>query len=153
MSASSRPETTASDAGFSLAEVLVSVVILGIVFTGLLTAMGTAALSSGDHRDQTDGHVLLFSAEESVKDEGRNPFNCDVSTYNPTRGVTLPDGWSAANVSVESSSVQFGYWSAGAFRILTTGCVATTPLERITLIATSPDGRANERLTFLKRRS
>jgi hypothetical protein len=148
---------TPRDEGTSLVEVLVAVVILGIAVPALLSALATAALTSGVHRGQADAHIVLVSAAESLRDDARNPFSCTLTTYNSLAGVTLPAGWSAGNVRLELAAVppsidapQSGYWSDGAFK--TAACGAITDLQRLTLTATSPDGRADEQLTVFKRR-
>lgn len=139
-----------SDEGTSLVEVLVAIVILGIAVPGLLSGLAAAALTSGVHRGETNAHVSVVSAAESLRDDARNPFNCTLSTYNPLSGVTLPTGWSAANVKLVTASAQSGYWGDGAFK--TAACGPATDLQRLTLKATSPDGRAVEQLTIFKRR-
>jgi prepilin-type N-terminal cleavage/methylation domain-containing protein len=138
------------DHGFSLVEVLIAVVILGVAFTGLLAGMATASLSSGVHRGQADAHMLLVSAAESMKDEGRNPFACSVGTYDPTVGVTAPAGWTLSDLTIDPSSLQSGYWNGTSFAVA--ACGTGTDLQRLTLVAASPDGRVRERLTIIKRR-
>lgn len=138
------------DEGTSLVEVLIAIVILGIAVPGLLSGLAAAALSSGVHRGETDAHVLIVSAAESLRDDARNPFSCTLSAYNPLAGVALPAGWSASNIQLNLLSAQSGYWGDGAFRTATCGPV--TDLQRLTLTATSPDGRAVEQLTVFKRR-
>lgn len=136
------------DEGTSLVEVLIAVVILGIAVPGLLSGLAAAALSSGIHRGEADAHVAIVSAAESVRDDARNPFSCTPASYDRTAGVFLPAGWSASNLVL--ASAESGYWGDGAFRTATCGPV--TDLQRLTLRATSPDGRAVELLTVFKRR-
>ena len=138
------------DEGTSLVEVLIAVVILGIAVPGLLSGLAAAALSSGIHRGQADAHVAIVSAAESLRDDARNPFSCTLSTYNPLAGVSLPTGWAVSDVRLDPASATSGYWGDGDFRIA--ACSPVTDLQRLTLTATSPDGRAVERLTVFKRR-
>lgn len=145
------------DGGFSLIEVLISIVIIGICFGGLLGAMGTSVLASGINREQADAHDVLVSAAEAVKDESRNAFSCaSPPTYNPLAGVTLPSDWAGGTVrlgtaaDVPAAPLQSGYWDGAAFHVAT--CGTATDLQRITLIVTSPGARATERLTIFKRR-
>jgi prepilin-type N-terminal cleavage/methylation domain-containing protein len=161
-----RNQHVGDEDGFSLVEVLISIVIIGICFAGLLAGMGTAVMASGIHRDQTDGHALLVSAAEAVEDQSRNPFSCTTSTYKPLVGVSLPAGWAAPDVHIATSAdsppapIQHGYWNGTGFTVTAT-CTEpdasdpskfSTNLQRITVIATSPSGRTTERLTIIKRR-
>lgn len=138
------------DVGTSLVEVLVAVVILGIAVPGLLTGLATAAITSGVHRSQTDAHVVIVSAAEALRDDARNPFSCAPTSYDLLDGVQLPAGWSPADVQLDVGAAQAGSWVDGAFQVAV--CSATTDLQRLTLRATSPDGRAVEQLTVFKRR-
>ena len=144
------PSGPPRDEGTSLIEVLVAVVILGIAVPGLLSGLAAAALTSGIHRGQADAHVAIVSAAESLRDDARNPYSCTLTTYDVLRGVVLPDGWSAGDVQLDTTTAQSGSWGDGAFR--TAACGPATDLQRLTLTATSPDGRATEQLTVFKRR-
>lgn len=144
------PAPPHGDAGFSLAEVLLAVALLGICFAGLLGGMGMSVLASSLHRDQADGHALLVSAAEAAKDPVRNPWpagSCP-STLSFTTGVPLPAGWTAA--AIGPPSVEYGSWTGDAFAAHT-DCTAVD-LQRITLTVTSPDGRTSESLVVLRRR-
>lgn len=143
------PSGPPRDEGTSLIEVLIAVVILGIAVPGLLSGLAAAALTSGIHRGQADAHVAIVSAADSLRDDARNPYSCTLTTYDVLRGVVLPAGWSAGDVQLDTATAQSGSWG-GAFR--TAACGPATDLQRLTLTATSPDGRATERLTVFKRR-
>lgn len=138
-----------SDTGSSLVEVLIAVVILGIAVPGLLSGLAAVALTSGVHQGQADAHLAVVSGAEAVRDEARNPFDCAPMDYTPVAGVLLPSGWSSpANLRV--TAAESGYWLDGGFQVAS--CSAATDLQRITLEASSPDGRAAEQLTVFKRR-
>ena len=143
--------TSSSEDGFSLVEVLISVVIMGICFAGLLAGMGTSALSSGLHRGQADGHTLLVSAAEAVRDQQRNPFSCATSGYDLTEEVVLPDGWSASDVRIVTGSIEHGYWDGNGFAVAAS-CGSGTDMQRMQVEVTTPDGRTSERISLIKRR-
>ena len=56
-----------SEAGFSLAEVLMTVVIVGITFTAILGGLATAITVSDYHRKQATADTLARDAAEWVK--------------------------------------------------------------------------------------
>lgn len=58
---------TKDDAGASLIEIVMAIVILGVVVSSLLAALGTAALSSKAHRDLTTADTVLRSYAEATK--------------------------------------------------------------------------------------
>src|SRR4051794_11547539 len=55
------------DSGFTLVEVLVAMIVLGIGVTALLTAFATHAKTSAANRDQAQAESILTAATEYVK--------------------------------------------------------------------------------------
>jgi prepilin-type N-terminal cleavage/methylation domain-containing protein len=62
------------DKGFTLVEVLVTIVILGTGVIAILAALGTLQASADVHRSKSQAQSLVLSAAEWVVDEGRNPY-------------------------------------------------------------------------------
>lgn len=141
-----------SEAGFSLAEIVITIAIVGITFTAILGGMITAITVSSQHRKQATADTLVRSAAEWVKDPARNAYvNCaGVNTYSLS-GVTVPSGYS---VSINSVQYWNGTAPAGATYqpAFQSGCPSTDPgLQRVTISATAPSGAATETVQILKR--
>ncbi len=136
--------------GTTLIEILMAVVLMALPSPRSWPGWQRPRSPAGSITEQTDAHVVIVSAAESLRDDARNPFSCTVTGYNALLGVTLPAGWSAGNVQLVVATAQSGYWGDGAFRTAT--CSPATDLQRLTLKATSPDGRAVEQLTVFKRK-
>ena len=133
--------------GDTLLEVMMTVAIVGIAFTGILTGLATAINLSGIDRGDANLRTVLVSAADSVKNQTYVPCpGANNSSYSPTSGVTLPSGWSASNVVV---TLLYG-WNGSTF----TTCPATDQkLQRIVVTATSPDGRSTGSIEIIKRSS
>lgn len=86
------------DAGETLLEVLIALVILGGAIAALVGGLSTAILSSGRHREQATANNLLRSYAEALKQTARDGYNCTGTAYTVSsdRYVT-PAGWNAGN--------------------------------------------------------
>jgi prepilin-type N-terminal cleavage/methylation domain-containing protein len=146
------------DDGFSLAEVLVTVVIVGITFTAILGGLMTSIRVSDFQRTEATADAVARSAAEWVKDSIRNPYvNCGAIGAYSLAGLPTPSGYSATITNVE-------YWdgaapaSTGTYSLspgppdhIQASCAADKGLQRITIVATSSDGQATESVQILKR--
>ena len=63
-----------AEEGFSLAEILVTIVIVGITFTALLGGLMTSITVSGFQRQVATADTVARSAGEWVKDSVQNPY-------------------------------------------------------------------------------
>jgi len=132
--------------GETLVEVLITITIVGIAFTGILAGLATAINLSGRHRGQANADVVLVSAAESVKNQAYVPCpSVSTSSYTPTQGVTLPSGWSASDVQVTSVRK----WGGAAY--LSTCPGTDLGLQLVTITATTPDGKSTESVEIVKR--
>jgi type II secretory pathway pseudopilin PulG len=137
-----RPASLRSEAGFSLAEIVITIAIVGVTFTALLGGMITAITVSSQHQRHATADALVRSAAEWVKDPARNPYvNCaGANTYGLT-GVTIPTNYNGALPS--------GAAYQPAFQSACPGSDAG--LQQITITATAPDGTTTESVQVLKR--
>jgi prepilin-type N-terminal cleavage/methylation domain-containing protein len=146
------------DKGFSLAEVLVTIVIVGITFTAILGGLMTSIRVSDLQRTEATADAVARSAAEWVEDSVRNPYdvNCGGIGAYSLAGLPTPSGYSATITSVE-------YWDGAAPAATGTYDLplhiqAACPtggdkgLQRITIVATSTDGQAAETVQITKRK-
>jgi prepilin-type N-terminal cleavage/methylation domain-containing protein len=137
--------------GFSLAELLVTIVIVGVTFTALLGGLMTSTSVSSLHRKQATADAVARSAAEWIKDSVANPYvNC-ATTYS-TAGLPVPSGYSVAITQVQ-------YWTgatpvAGTAYSPTFSASCPSPdkgLQQIAIVVTSSDSQVTQTVQVLKR--
>jgi len=150
------PPTLAKDDGFSLAELLITIVLVGITFVAILTGLMTTIRVSATHRTQATTDSVARSAAEWVKDINRNPYQatCGGVGMYLLSGLAMTSGYSASITSVE-------FWdgvapgATGTYDLsshIKPSCTGGDKgLQRITIIATSANGQATETVQILKR--
>ncbi len=135
------------DAGFSLPEVLLTVVIVGIAFAAILGGMVTSIVVSDLHRKQAAADALVRSAAEALKDPAVAYVDCAGPNAYRDALPAAPSGF-AVQVS------QVAYWDGASSDPMTFSGSCPSPdrgAQRITLVASSTDGRASETLEIVKR--
>ena len=143
-----------SEDGFSLAELLVTIVLVSVTFVAILTGLMTTIRVSASHRTQATTDAVVRSAAEWVKDMSNNPYRttCNGPAMYSLNGLAMPTGYSATITRVE-------YWDGAAPGATDTYTPAFGPcpaggdkgLQRITITATSSDGQATETVQIMKR--
>jgi len=141
-----------SEAGFSLAETVVTVAIVAITFVALLTAMQVSITVSAGHRSASVADTILRSSAELVKDPTASAYvNCAIPSSYPLTSISVPSGYTAAITEIR-------YWdgtlpSGGAYTpAFTASCPGTDQgLQQVTLSVTSSDG-AVQRIQVVKRK-
>ena len=140
-----------AEEGFSLAEILITVVIVGITFTALLGGLATAITVSDYSRKQATADSLARDAAEWVKNSVSTVYvPCAGNGAYSLAGVSTSSGYTVAVTGVE-------YWdgtlpSTGAYSPGFAGsCSTDQGLQRITITASSADGRAVETVQITKR--
>ena len=148
-SAPGRPER-----GFALAEMLVAVSILGIVFVAVLAALGTAIRSSDVHEHAADANSALVSAAETVKAADFDPscasapaaYEAFVRDNTPLPGGWAVDDLAVVTVTCPSSAVQMitvGVTGPGTTRsreLTVAKAARATTVEIPTTTTTAPPG-------------
>ena len=149
------PPRLDSDDGFSLAELLITIVLVSVTFVAILTGLMTAIRVSASHRSQTTTDAVVRSAAEWVKDISHNPYRttCNGAGMYSLNGLATPTGYTTKINKVE-------YWTGtapaatGTYNLaFQSNCPAAGDkgLQRITIVATSPDGQATETVQVIKR--
>lgn len=133
-----------ADRGETLIELLVSVTILGLAGVALISSLSTAVVVSDVQRKQTTAGATVRNYAEAI--ENAVVTNGYQASCTPVyaAGFTPPAGISAPQVTAVS------FWTGSAFPPV---CDAGTDrgAQRLTLQASSVDGRATERLTIVVR--
>ena len=134
--------------GFSLVEVLITVVIVGIAFAAILGGMVTSIVVSDVHRKQASSDALARSAAEALKDQAVAYVPCAGPSAYASALPTAPSGY-----TVSIQSIRYWQWNLdpanqGTFEPT---CSPDRGAELISIVARSTDGRATETLEFIKR--
>ena len=164
-----RRGATRGEGGETLIEILMTVVIVGLVFTGILGAMVTNTVASNAHRGQADAMSVLLSAAERIRSSDTpyvscvagNPGGAITNPSNPylaaARSVppppTGPQVWNMATaITIPSVTYEFRDNNGTTF---TPNCYNASGLtmQLITLQVTSPGSNAVESISIVKESS
>lgn len=130
-------ETTAGEAGESLAELLVAIAILGLAIVVIAGALGNAIFASNVHRNFATAGTVARNAAETLKDRKL--------AFDPAGNYTVPP---TAGFSV---SVTAKCWDANSSPATFKACQnGNAGLQELTVTA-SGNG-TSESVTVLKRR-
>lgn len=128
-----------SEAGTTLVEVLITVMILGVAFVALLGGFGTSIVSSDLHRRQAQAETLVRRYAEAVK---ATPCTATCpGSY--AAGFTLPSGFEAPAATV----VCYASDNVAAVPCPTDG------IQRVTVRVRTTDGRVDTSVDLVKRLS
>jgi hypothetical protein len=145
-----------TEAGDTLVEVLLAIVILGLTSVAILVAFATSISGSAEHRSvATMDTVLRTAAEETItaiQQQSNAQFGlCPANRYQTlAANITLPTGWTMQMVSVQ-------YWdtTTSPASFTTTGCVVSQPTapqvnspQLVTITVTSPSLVVSSPLSF-----
>jgi Tfp pilus assembly protein PilV len=121
----------ARDAGESLIELLVTVVILGLATTGISGALLAAGKASTMQRQQVLAQNVLRSWADQIA--ARAYADCATTTTLASPAPSMPAGFTATVTSVE-------YWNGGSSFTGPGTCVTDTGIQRVTLSVSAPNG-------------
>lgn len=151
------------DAGVSLIEVVIAVVLLGTVVTATLTALTSTISASALDRDHANAHAWLQTAADMLY--ATDVWDCD-SANPPATEITdaiayyqtlasntdNPEGWAASNIEV----IDLDWWSYEVdpntgitTEQWSTLCDEDTTLQRVGLRVRGEDGRIVEEVEVI----
>ncbi|MFK8023881.1 MAG: hypothetical protein AB8G26_07945 [Ilumatobacter sp.] len=135
------------DAGTSLVEILVALVIAGTVIAALLAAVQTSIRSSAITFKASEVETVLFNASDRV---ARAPQRCEYDQY--VQAAALAAGWPADSITVEVERLTASDddpdtdWSAQ----VCPADVAAFDVQRLVITATDPTGEITRTRTVVK---
>jgi len=134
--------------GMTLAEVLVTVTLLGLAVAAIVAALGTLSLSSDRHRKQVNADTVVRSYAEAIKQRAAMGLYapCAATTYT-TPTWSAPAGYTAAILTTAPDAPQYWHASGG----FSTSCGSDEGAQKLTLRAQSADGRDVETLSIVVR--
>ena len=142
-----------SEAGDTLVEVLIAVVLMAFVVVGMIGGFGTMFLGSKVSRDHADGNRTLVTAMESLKspDVARKCATNDAS--HPYYSLTpLPSTVTIQSIEYEKivSDANGNPSVSWSTNVADCNLASASTLQRITLLYTSSDGKVTPSLSFVK---
>jgi prepilin-type N-terminal cleavage/methylation domain-containing protein len=142
------------DAGVTLVELLVTVVILGVVFVAILGGMATGMVVSDLHRKQATAETIIRSYAEAVKPAPYTVCAGTAAYAASAVGYSVPAGL-RPTYAVSVAAVR--YWqpggSTGSFVSSLGSCPGSdNNLQSVTLRVVSTDGRDAETMQVVKRK-
>jgi len=135
-----------SEEGFTLLEMLVVVMLLGVGFVAILGGMATSMISSTLHRDQAQAETEVRRYAEFIK-EATTSTACP-ATYSSAGFTITAKGPDGATYTAAAPAVT-GYLDASGASV---ACTSTPkPLQIVRVSVSSADGKATESVDLLKR--
>lgn len=144
-----RPAT--GDDGYTLVEVLVAVVILGVAFTSLLGAFGMSIIGSDIHKQQSQVEAVIDGAAENVKAATHVVCASPASYLSAAQSAATanPPAWPLSTVAITGVK----YWDGAGFGTTCYDDAAhnNLSLQLITLVVTNPGTRAAQTISVVRR--
>jgi type II secretory pathway pseudopilin PulG len=141
--------SASADSGFSVVEVVMSIVIMSLVLVPSLNAVFSNVRASQIVRESAQVETVLQNALDRVN---RAPKRCDYTIY--AQAAAQTEGWQATQATVEvwhyvpgPNPGVAGTWASG-------GCVGSTPtdllVQKVAVTVTGPSGSVQRRIEMVK---
>jgi prepilin-type N-terminal cleavage/methylation domain-containing protein len=139
----------AEDHGFSLIEVVMTIVLVATVLIPIMNAAITSVKASSSSRRIAELQTVLLNAADRVN---RAPVKCDYTVY--IQAAAQTKGWAPSQASATyewyepgDSAAVAGTWHSGA-------CNGPTPtqnlVQRVTITMTSPEANVSRSIQVVK---
>lgn len=144
------------NAGFSLVEVVIAIMLIGVTATAGLVTLRTAVNASATTRDHANAHAWLQTATDVLYGVERQDCGTTTSSLETTlrayyegvvRTTTNPENWPATNIEVVGP-VKF--WDGQSTYQSTCYDDLGINLQLITLRVRNPDGKIVESVEIVK---
>jgi type II secretory pathway pseudopilin PulG len=148
------PERAAGDAGTTLLEVLMAIVLVSVAGLAVLTGLATSIRASDAHKKQVQVQLALVSAAERVKDPAVPRVPCATPTtpsyLAAARAADVPDGWDPAT-TIRITAVRYSNGTTFSATCNDTDALRHQLIAQlVTIEVESPDGRAKGSLVVAK---
>lgn len=142
------------DGGFSIVEIVIAIVLMGVVVIAILNAVSTSVKASSVSRSAAQVETAIVNAADRVN---RAPARCDYTIY--AQAAVQTEGWEPDRATVTheyyvpgpDATVE-GTWQTGAAG--SPGCPGAAPtdllVQRVTISITSPDGKVRRNVQVVK---
>jgi prepilin-type N-terminal cleavage/methylation domain-containing protein len=135
----------ADERGETLAEVLMTISIMGILFAAVLGALAVSAQTSDTSKKEGATEALIRSYAEQIQD--LSYVNCASTGAYTIAGFSVPTGYTVAPTAVR-------YWDGSnpaGFGAPCPNAASDKGVQAVDLRAQTADGRVNETMTLYKR--
>lgn len=141
------------DAGTTLVEIVITIVLLSLGVVAMLTTLNVTILATATERDHANAHAWLQSASDLLY--GHERMDCDqhsLSTIESTYqsvidGSDDPEGWHASGGSIQIVSPVL-FWDGTNYQ--STCFDDFTALQLITIRVADPNGKIVETVQVVK---
>jgi len=142
----SPPDTRRRDAGVTLPELIVAIVLMGVLLGAVLTAVQASVRASSVAFESAQLETVLLNASDRV---ARAPQLCDYEAY--VDAAALAEGWSADRTSVDVELLVANTGDASDWQPQACPAdVSPFDVQRLTVTVTNPAGTITRSMTMVK---
>ena len=150
-----RREAHGDEAGDTLIEILLTLVIMSITVVSLIAAFSSSIAASSEYRGLSVSDTLVRTVTEEVTAEFQQQLSAYISCPNATPGgymselgsVTIPSPYAAPTGAYSWSITSVTYWNGTSFGASCTK--GSTVPEEMTITVSGPPGSKSESLAFV----
>lgn len=146
--------TQAADEGFSLIEIVIVVMLMGLVITAVLSSVITSIATSSVSRLGARVETVIVNAADRVN---RAPKSCDYAPY--AQAAAQTEGWKTNTTTVVqeylvpgATPTAAGTWQTGTgvTPACPNGTLTDLLVQRVSITVSSPNGRVSRFIQVVK---